>query len=559
MSIIKSIGTVIAKIIVVPLIGLMSLAGYQTPIANAPSANLGATNAIETPIALFSTSLASPITATATSMTLVSGLTGDGTTLASSTYSFIIDEGSSNQEFVKADCTNITCTNMQRGLSFVTGTSSIASLALPHRRGASVQITDAPLLLNLTSIINGGGLFPNIITYSSSIATSSFTNTQSLIDKGYADSLAFSGAGVINASANARGVVQFATGAQAANSVATGSAGPLDLPASIAASSSSASNLVVVTNTAGKIDSSFIASTSLLNSGYVFGGTGADGALATSTGTTTINLGGNQLVVKNYTSISLTGTAVLNFSNPNVNGTIIVLKSQGNVTITSSANPAIDLRLLGAAGGGTTSQNAGAGANGSAGVSNLGFATIYGGGGSQGGSGSAGTAGTTAFNGGSLTPFYRNLVVAVGSGGGSGASSQNSGNKGDGGGGGASTITNGSAGSAGTLNEAGGGTGGAGGRGGGALVIECNGTYSASAIFNASGANGSAATGSTGGGGGGGGGGGTIEAIYNALTSDTATYTVSGGSGGAKVGNGGAGGAGGAGTSLRSLNYGLAQ
>src|SRR5262249_4478364 len=44
----------------------------------------------------------------------------------------------------------------------------------------------------------------------------------------------------------------------------------------------------------------------VIQAGSKFGGTGADGALSISSGTTTINLGNAAVVVKNYTSISIT-------------------------------------------------------------------------------------------------------------------------------------------------------------------------------------------------------------------------------------------------------------
>ncbi len=98
-----------------------------------------------------------------------------------------------------------------------------------------------------------------------------------------------------------------------------------------------------------KLDSTGKISGTFLKAG--FGGTGVDGALTISSGTTNIDLGGSQVFVKNYTSISITGTGALTFSNPHANGTIIILKSQGNVILTSSATRLIDLRLLGATGG----------------------------------------------------------------------------------------------------------------------------------------------------------------------------------------------------------------
>jgi hypothetical protein len=149
----------------------------------------GATNAIPTPIAFFNTSLASKITSTATSMTLVSATDKDGNTL-SGTYAFIIDEGTSNEEQVNADCTGTACTNMTRGLSVVTGTTSIAALKKEHGRGASVKITDSPQLLILHRIINGISTFPNKLSYTSH---PTFTSNTELIDKKYADDLAIAG------------------------------------------------------------------------------------------------------------------------------------------------------------------------------------------------------------------------------------------------------------------------------------------------------------------------------------------------------------------------------
>lgn len=114
---------------------------------------------------------------------------------------------------------------------------------------------------------------------------------------------------------------------------------------------SDAGKAVVTSDTDGQIDKSFIIKH------LKFGGTGADGALTISSGTTNIDLAGAQVVIKNYSSISITGTGALTFSNPHANGTVIIFKNTGNTTITSSATPNIDIRNLGGAGG-----NAGSGA-----------------------------------------------------------------------------------------------------------------------------------------------------------------------------------------------------
>lgn len=233
---------------------------------------LAATNAIATPVALFETSLASKITATQTTMTLVSAATKDGTTLVSSTYEFIIDEGTASEEFVIADCVATACTSVQRGLSVLTGTTTVVALEKEHRRGASVKITDGPLLLKLTRILNGIATIPNTISYTTH---PTFTATTQIVDKKYVDDTAFSGASVIDATSAARGVVELATGAEAAASTAAGSSGTLALPASLATStfnSATAANRVVVTGGTGKIDNFFIA-TSTLGTNLTLSGT----------------------------------------------------------------------------------------------------------------------------------------------------------------------------------------------------------------------------------------------------------------------------------------------
>lgn len=279
------------------------------------------------------------------------------------------------------------------------------------------------------------------------------------------------------------------------------------------------SGKVVKLNSAGRIDRPFLQAS--------FGGTGADGALSITSGTTTINLGGAQVYVKNYTSISITGTGVLAFSNPHASGTIIILKSQGNVTITSSANPAIDVRGMGGAGGGAGGDGLGAGGSGTNGSC---FDGATNGGTCTTGGGVAGAAYSPIFIN---SIFGKKIHLLCGAGGGGGY-------------GGSST--------------GGPRVGGAGGNGGGALYIECAGALNFTGIIDASGLNGGSGTAAGvqryGGSAGAGGGGGTIMILYNTLTANSGTLTVNGGgagsagTGGSGVGSGAftsGGGAGGAG------------
>lgn len=311
-------------------------------------------------------------------------------------------------------------------------------------------------------------------------------------------------------------------------------------------------------------------------------GSGADGELNVTSGTTNIDLGSAAIVVKNYTSINVSAGATLGATNPAAGGTILILLSQGNVTIAGTVN----LSSMGAAGGVgatvtiTSAGNGGTSSsvNGTNCTNNLGQLRYGGGGGAfagpnagifvnAGGGGgaaslpTAGTAGSSAGTGGvigaagvagvaitaalSVLAGNLGLTICPGAGGGAGGCGVYKD------GGGTGTYT---------------GTAGSGGRGGGGLFIACGGTWTFTGTINLAGAAGTNGSGSTGGGtgknaysagGGGGGAAGTGVAIAVAISTNSGTITVTaGGAGnGAKayvgtvpdqhnVGNGGAGAAG---------------
>jgi hypothetical protein len=221
---------------------------------------IGAT--VPSVVAAFQTSLASKLTSSETStMTLVSGTTGDGTTL-NGTYGFTLDEGTSNKEYILATCVDTACTSLVRGISVNTGTSSVAALKKEHRRGASVKITDYPLLAIITNILTGGDSLPSGIKFGSDgfitgLATTTPTDLSSAITL-YQLQQATSTGGV-NASETAKGVGEIATQAEAAAGTSAGSTGArLLLPASMATTTPSATTLIPITNTSGKLSSNFI-------------------------------------------------------------------------------------------------------------------------------------------------------------------------------------------------------------------------------------------------------------------------------------------------------------
>uniref|UniRef100_A0A6H1ZBY3 LysM domain-containing protein n=1 Tax=viral metagenome TaxID=1070528 RepID=A0A6H1ZBY3_9ZZZZ len=113
---------------------------------------VGAT--IPTVIALYSDSLASRMSSTAETFTLVRGTDKQDRAL-SGFYGFVIDEGSTSEEFVTATCSSTACTVVTRGIDVQDGETSITALKFEHRRGATVKMTNYPQLAILSRILNG--------------------------------------------------------------------------------------------------------------------------------------------------------------------------------------------------------------------------------------------------------------------------------------------------------------------------------------------------------------------------------------------------------------------
>ena len=299
---------------------------------------LGASLTIPTPVALFETILQSSITSSQTTMTLVASTTKDGVTLASSTYGFIIDEGTSVEEFVLADCTGTSCANMVRGVSVLTGTSSVSSLQFSHRKGASVKITTAPVIPIITRIVNGIGDFPNLVRYANTVLITGSSPTTTIATKFYVDSQV--SAGCSGATDSTQGCVELATATEASNGATNGSTGTrLGLPASIASSSSyvAQSQVVVSRSTDGKISPTYIATTSTDNYYFNASTTFTD---INETNATTSRATTSYLAVLNVATTSrlTTGTLGVGAATTTQGSAEITGNTQigGNVTITGN-------------------------------------------------------------------------------------------------------------------------------------------------------------------------------------------------------------------------------
>jgi hypothetical protein len=253
---ISTLFTKLVSLVAIPVLFFTGIFAPE-PAPQVPSQNLGV--ALPSGIATFETSLAAPMTAAATTMTVTSALVRGGTTL-SGYQCFTIDEGSAQAEFVCGTASSTVISGLERGLSPADGVTETTSLKFSHRRGASVKITDFPLIQRLRSQASGDGTYDSVLQYASSIGSSTVaSNGQNLASVAYVNSLSFGGVAA-SASSSVAGFVELASGAEAASTTIFGSTGAmLALHTGISTSTSPASgNVVVVTGDDGNIDAGFI-------------------------------------------------------------------------------------------------------------------------------------------------------------------------------------------------------------------------------------------------------------------------------------------------------------
>jgi hypothetical protein len=263
--------------------------------------------------ALFETSLQDRITSTDSSMTLVANSLR-GSEALSGYNCFTIDEGRTDQEFVCGTVSGTSVTSLTRGISFLNGTSTVSANKYAHRKGADVKVTDYPSLIILQRILAGIDNLGSIFKYDSSITTSSFNDAQQIVDKGYADNLAFNGASVVNATAAAKGVVQLANGLQAASSTATGSTGAnLVLPTTIATdtpNSGTNTSVVIMSDLTGHLKQAWLDLTKAftVTGNWIFGGTATfNGGVTVATSSTISN---------NIATLLVASTSPFTLTNP---------------------------------------------------------------------------------------------------------------------------------------------------------------------------------------------------------------------------------------------------
>lgn len=171
------------------IIGAALAIGSFFGVANIEQPMVG--DALPQSVALFETSLASPISSSATSMTLTANSIRGGGAL-SGYNCFTVDEGSTSAEFICGTVASTAVTSLERGISPSTGTTTVAALQFAHRRGAQVKITDFPIIQILKAQNNGEGTYDNILNYQYSPTFLTASST-AIVSKGYVDGLAFGG------------------------------------------------------------------------------------------------------------------------------------------------------------------------------------------------------------------------------------------------------------------------------------------------------------------------------------------------------------------------------
>lgn len=150
--------------------------------------------AIPQVLAVFSTSLAEKMSDSASSFTLSSATDKAGNAL-SGLYGFTIDEGTASEEFMIGTVSGSTVTVSSRGLDPENPNSEVAALKVEHRRGATVKITNYPVLAFLMRILNGDDTIPNLIQYASELTP---TDNKHLATKKYVDDIAAGGTATID-------------------------------------------------------------------------------------------------------------------------------------------------------------------------------------------------------------------------------------------------------------------------------------------------------------------------------------------------------------------------
>ena len=322
-------------------IGILASFGF----VQAPEPTVGV--ALPSAVAVFETSLASPITSSASSMTLTANSVRGGSTL-SGYNCFTVDEGRTDAEFICGTVSGTAVSSLERGVDPLTGTSTNATLQFAHRRGSVVKITDFPIIQRLRNQANGVETYPNLIVYANTVECGVGSATTTVCPKAYTDQALVSGAP--NADTSTKGIVEISTAEEAKRSTAVGSTGAiLVLPGSLATTTRNAltaSGTIPVTGSDGFTSQSFLN----LAQPWTFGSTTATssatfGSSASPASTTFNGVDYRMPTTRGASSTVLTedGAGKLTWYFPQVS---ILYKSTGSSTVSSAATTTVATAVI---------------------------------------------------------------------------------------------------------------------------------------------------------------------------------------------------------------------
>lgn len=212
--------------------------------------------------ALVDTYLAANIDASQTTMTLANGLLRTGASL-SGYICFTIDANTPTVEYVCGTASGASITGMTRGVDVINPNTT--TTAYTHRRFASVQTTDYPTIQFLVRKMNGTDSLDAPLIYATTTA-SFVTTSDQLAHKAYVDSVAIAG-GVV-ADNTTPGISRVATASNLALGTGTSGGYSYVAPSGAFNSTSSATTLVPVTKSNGKLSQGFLD----LTEGFTFSG-----------------------------------------------------------------------------------------------------------------------------------------------------------------------------------------------------------------------------------------------------------------------------------------------
>lgn len=201
----------------------------------------------------FRTSLATGISSSATEMTLASFTSGSETLTQGRTYGFKIG----GYEYVSGVAsTSNKIVSLTRGLSRITGTTTVDAYKRAWGRGTDVELTDAPLLVIHSNIFEGRENIPAVLRYETT--TPLCARAGEICDYTYINNVGLQGAAT--STEPQAGIVRLATQLQQASSTDLGANDPIVLQAKNATStfnSATAGLRAVITQNNGKIDPNF--------------------------------------------------------------------------------------------------------------------------------------------------------------------------------------------------------------------------------------------------------------------------------------------------------------